>query len=143
MAEAENTDVPQPEKYYAAILHADGTYVVEEFAALDNLAARLRELIDRDVSVFTFAGLRLQISKPPFRHLLTPWGNLPLFTAPDADLEPDDSGYLGLDPIHLEDPPEITAPKTPRASNQSDDFFPEDTENVMNVFDSILPDPDS
>lgn len=143
MAEAENTDVPQPEKYYAAILHADGTYVVEEFAALDKLAARLRELIDRDVSVFTFAGLRLQISKPPFRHLLTPWGNMPLFTAPDADLEPDDSGYLGIDPIHLEDPPEIIAPKAPRASNQSDDFFPEDTENVMNVFDSILPDPDS
>lgn len=142
MAKAENKDVPQPDNYYAAILHADGTYTVEEFDALDKLAARLRELIDRDVSVFTFAGLRLQISKPPFRHLLSPWGNLPLYSAPDADLEPDDTGYLGVDPIHLEDPPEIKTPKVPRAS-QSDDFFPEDNENVMNVFDSILPDPDS
>lgn len=143
MADAENKDVPQPGNYYAAILHSDGTYIVEEFDALDKLATRLRELIDRDVSVFTFAGLRLQISKPPFRHLLTPWGNMPLFTAPDAELEPDDSGYLGIDPIHLEDPPEIAVPKAPRTSSQSDDFFPEDTDNVMNVFDSILPDPDS
>ena len=143
MAEAENKDVPQPEKCYAAILHADGTYTVEEFDALEKLAARLRALIDRDVSVFTFAGTRLQISKPPFRHLLTPWGNLPLFTAPDAELEPDDTGYLGLDPIHLEDPPEIKAPRAPKASNESDEFFSDDTENVMNVFDSILPDPDS
>lgn len=143
MAEAENKDVPQPEKYYAAILHSDGAYVVEEFGTVDALAARLRELIDRDVSVFTFAGVRLQISKPPFRHLLTPWGNLPLFKAPDADLEPDDTGYLGLDPIHLEDPPEIKTTAAPRANNQSDEFFPEDNENVLNVFDSILPDPDS
>lgn len=142
MAKAENKDVPHPGNYYAAILHADGTYAVEEFDELDKLAARLRELIDRDVSVFTFAGLRLQISKPPFRHLLTPWGNLPLYSAPDADLEPDDTGYLGVDPIHLEDPPEIKTPTISRAS-QSDDFFPEDNENVMNVFDSILPDPDS
>jgi hypothetical protein len=143
MAEAENKDVPQPGKYYAAILHSDGTYTVEEFDALEKLAARLRELIDRDVSVFTFAGTRLQISKPPFRHLLTPWGNLPLFTAPDAELEPDDTGYLGLDPIHLEDPPEIKAPRAPKANSESDEFFSEDTENVLNVFDSILPDPDS
>lgn len=132
-----------PNKYYAAVLYADGKYAVEEFEELPALAARLQELINRDVSVFTFAGVRLQISKPPFRHLLTPWGNLPLFKAPDADLEPDETGYLGLDPVHLEDPPEIKAPKVAKASNAADEFFQEDSDNVMNVFDSLLPDPDS
>lgn len=146
MTDAENKDkdrAPDVSKYYAAILHADGAYLVEEFDSVDALAGRLRELIDRDVSVFTFAGVRLQISKPPFRHLLTPWGNLPLFTAPDAELEPDDTGYLGLDPIHLEEPPEIKSQPVARASAQADEFFPEDNENVINVFDNILPDPDS
>ena len=130
-------------KFYAAILHADGTYAVEEFAELPELVERVKSLIDRDVSVFSFAGTRLQISKPPFRHLLTPWGPQPLFNPPAENLEPDDTGYLGLDPIHLEGPPEIKTSQQPKGNSQSDEFFQDDTDNVMNVFDSVLPDPDS
>lgn len=130
-------------KFYAAILHADGTYAVEEFAELPELVERVKSLIDRDVSVFSFAGTRLQISKPPFRHLLTPWGPQPLFNPPAENLEPDETGYLGLDPIHLEGPPEIKAAQQLKGNSQSDEFFQDDNDNVMNVFDSVLPDPDS
>jgi hypothetical protein len=134
----------EPVRFYAAILHADGVYNVEEFETLDALVARVKGLVDRDVSVFSFAGTRLQISKPPFRHLLTPWGAQPLFDPPGDNLEPDDSGYLGLDPAHLEDPPEVKAPTGPnRSTTPTNEFFSDDDENVVNVFDNILPDPDS
>ena len=141
----EDTTPPQLAeiKFYAAILHSDGEYTVEEFVELPMLVARVKALIDHDVSVFSFAGTRLQISKPPFRHLLTPWGAQPLFNPPAENLEPDETGYLGIDPIHLEGPPEIKAAQQPKGNSQSDEFFQDDTDNVMNVFDSVLPDPDS
>ena len=146
MAEEENkTDdnISAPEHYYAVILRADGEFGVEEFDALDAMTARLKDLIDRDVSVFSFAGTRLHISKPPFRHLLTPWGNKPLFDVPKDNFEPDDTGYLGVDPIHLEMPPEIKSPGASKSSTNPDDFFSDEDENTINVFDNILPDPDS
>jgi hypothetical protein len=140
-------DSAQPQldviKFYAAILHADGTYAVEEFDEMAQLVERVKSLIDRDVSVFSFAGTRLQISKPPFRHLLTPWGPQPLFNPPTENLEPDETGYLGLDPVHLEGPPEIKGPQQPKGNSQSDEFFQDDSDDVLNVFDSVLPDPDS
>lgn len=134
---------PQPQHYYAAILTAEGEFKVEEFDSLEQLTARLKELVDRDVSVFSFAGTRLPISKPPFRHLLTPWGNMPLFDIKQDALEPDDTGYLGVDPIHLEAPPEIKSPNAAKSSVNSGDFFSDEDDNSLNVFDSVLPDPDS
>jgi len=105
---------------------------------------RLKELIDRDVSVFNFAGAQLHISKPPFRHLLTPWGAEPLFTVPAQDFEVDDTGYLGLDPIHIGDPPQLKLPKqTTRQANADNEFFDDTDDNTLGAFDNILPDPDS
>lgn len=129
-------------KYYAVILHMDGTLAAEEFETLPELTARLKALIDRDVSVFSFAGTRLAISKPPFRHLLTPDGPVPLFDIPKENFEPDDTGYLGIDPVHFENPPEIKAPPVGRAATPSAEFF-SDEDDAINVFDNILPDPDS
>lgn len=131
-------------KFYAAILYHDGDYKVEPFDTLDLLVERLKSLIDQDASVFTFAGTQLRVSKPPFRHLLTPWGNKPLFDiAPDV-LEADETGYLGCDPIHLADPPELKAPKQSQAFTQdSDEFFDDKEDGGLGVFDSVLPDPDS
>lgn len=141
--EKKAADPEAPGHYYAAILNAEGDFKVEEFDTLEALRDRLRELVDRDVSVFSFAGVRLAISKPPFRHLLTPWGNLPLFNVEQDKLEPDDTGYLGVDPIHLESPPEIKTPGTPKSSVNSGDFFSDEDDGSLNVFDGVLPDPDS
>ena len=137
----DKTTLPDPPRFYAAILYPDGDYACESFDALAALVDRLKQLIDKDVSVFTFAGAQLKVSKPPFRHLLTPWGAQPLFDVVADKLEPDDSGYLGLDPIHLADPPEIKA--TQNNSGDADEFFDDNSSPMMGVFDSALPDPDS
>lgn len=130
-------------RYYAAILTADGDYTVQDFDTLEALQARLIELIDRDVTVFSFAGVQLKVSKPPFRHLLTPWGAKPLFAAPTDNFEEDSSGYLGLDPVHLEAPPAVNVAPPRAPSGAGDEFFSDDSDSATNIFDTILPDPDN
>jgi hypothetical protein len=131
-------------KFYAAILHASGDFGVEAFDALEQLVSRLKTLIDQDVSVFSFSGQMLPVSKPPFRHLLTPWGPKPLFDVQAEDLEIDDTGYLGIDPIHLSDAPQLRSPNGGKDfSDSSDEFFDDSDEPGVGVFDNVLPDPDS
>lgn len=143
MAEEPQDAVETPDKFYAVVLHSDGRFSTEEFADSDLLAARLKKLIDQDVSVSCFQGARLPISKPPFRHLLTPWGAKPLFDVPQ-ELEPDDTGYLGVDPINLQDPPQLKMPPQSRAApGAPDEFFDDSDDKVLGVFDDVLPDPDS
>jgi hypothetical protein len=141
MSKKEDSKSISDVKFYAAILYPDGDYSVEQFDTEVALAEKLKSLVDKDVSVFNFAGTQLKVSKPPFRHLLTPWGSIPLFDSA-TELEPDDSGYLGVDPIHLADPPQLPISKTSRAPND-DEFFDDKDDNSMGVFDNILPDPDS
>jgi hypothetical protein len=127
--------------FHLAILQPDGSYVTESFETLPEIVARLKDLVDKDVAVYSFVGTRMHISKPPFRHLLTPWGNHPLYDVPEA-LEPDDTGYLGVDPIGLSAPAEI---KPPAASRQShtQDIFSDGGGVGLGVFDDVLPHPDS
>lgn len=133
MAEAETL-------YHVTILHHNGDFATESFQTLPELVARLKELIDRDVSVSCFKGSRLRISKPPFRYLLTPEANVALYDIPE-EIEPDDTGYLGVDPAHLEGPPQIAQPVEP--TTQPDEFFSDDTIEARNIFDDALPDPDT
>jgi hypothetical protein len=147
MAKEKNEAPAEPEKisFHAAVLHADGSFGVESFPTLEELAARIKALIDKDVTVFAFSGDRLHVSKPPFRHLLIPGGEpVPLFDMPQS-LEPDDTGYLGVDPINLQGPPEIKSAQPGRPTSTPDEFFGDDDHggDVMGVFDSVLPDPDS
>lgn len=123
------------------ILTPDGEFKTEVFATLDELTARLTELIDKDVSVSCFAGIPLPISKPPFRHLMTPHGNKPLFAAPTDELEADATGYLGVDPIHVFPPASIQAPVKARPAE--DEFFDDEVSDTIDVFNRMLPDPDS
>jgi hypothetical protein len=128
--------------FYTVILHPDGSFGTETFASLAEMTERLKDLINRDVSVSCFKGTRLAISKPPLRYLMTPEGNIPLFSA-DVAIEPDDSGYLGVDPAHLEDPPQLSVPPVGRPTTASDEFFSDDDGETINIFDNALPDPDS
>lgn len=127
-------------KFFATILHPDGEYECRTFESLKKLVECVKSLVDKDVSVFAFAGAQLKVSKPPFRHLLTPWGEHALFDVPTT-FEPDDTGYLGVDPILMADPPQIKEPK--QAANADDEFFDDDSSQEMGVFDNALPDPDS
>lgn len=143
MADKSQDPVESPDKFYVVVLHSDGRFSTEEFDDVDVLVARLKALIDQDVSVSCFQGSRLPISKPPFRHLLTPWGAKPLFDVPQ-ELEPDDTGYLGVDPINLQDPPQLKMPNANRpAPGSPDEFFDDSEDKVLGVFDDVLPDPDS
>lgn len=139
-APAFNFDAPL--KFYAAILDVEGEYSVEEFDTLDALVTRIKSLVNQDVSVFSFCGTQLKISKPPARHLMTPWGNKPLFDINDA-LEVDEKGYLGADPIYLHEPPQINVPAGKQKQPENADDFFDDGDNVLGVFDSVLPDPDA
>jgi len=141
---SKDTRATKDAKFYAAVLQSSGDFGVEEFDTLEALVERLKELVDKDVSVFSFAGSMLRVSKPPFRHLLTPWGPQPLFTVQAEDFEVDETGYLGIDPIHLTDPPVIKTPKGATAfADNSDEFFDSNDDQSIGVFDNILPDPDS
>ena len=127
--------------FHLAVLQPDGSYFTESFDTLPALVTRLKELVDKDVSVFSFVGPRMHISKPPFRHLLTPWGNHALYDVPDA-LEPDNTGYLGVDPIGLSAPAEIK-PTAQFRQQHTQDIFSDDGGVGLNVFDDVLPHPDS
>lgn len=131
-------------KFYAVILNANGDFGVETFDVLTALVSRIKTLVNQDVSVFSFSGHMLPVSKPPFRHLLTPWGPQPLFDLQADELEIDDTGYLGMDPIHLADPPALKQPRHNTATDSADEMFFDDAEDQsIGVFDDVLPDPDS
>lgn len=140
MAEEQKTPAG---KYYAVVLTAEGDTLVEEYASAAAMAIRLRELIDHDVSVFPFFGQRCHISKPPFRYLMTPEENIALFEVQEDKLEPDDTGYLGVDPIYFEGPPQIKVPGARNPDKPADEFFDDNEEDVTGIFDNILPDPEA
>ena len=138
-------DQPQPVPdtiFGAVVLTSAGEFTTETFDTLDALVTRLIELVDKDVSVSCFAGQPLPISKPPFRHVLTPWGNKPLFVLPSAELEADDTGYLGVDPIHLAGPAQINVRPAAQAQVE-DEFFDDDSGSALDIFGGPLPDPEN
>lgn len=130
--------------FHAAVLNHDGAYFTQEFATLDELVAYIKTRIDQDVSVFAFRGERLRVSKGPLRYLLVPGSDpIALYETPE-ELEPDDTGYLGVDPINLSDPPQLRVPAAGRPTTaQQDEFFDSDSGNILGAFDDALPDPDS
>lgn len=132
----------KPELFHVVILQSDGTFSTETFETVDALAERLKALINRDVSVACYRGVRLNISKPPARYLMTPEGNIPLFDTTPV-IEPDDSGYLGLDPIYMEDPPQLGIPADKKTGVAPDEFFSDEDGDAINIFDNALPDPDN
>lgn len=128
--------------FHVVILHPDGAFSAEVFDTVDALANRLKTLINHDVSVACYQGHRINISKPPMRYLMTPDGNVPLFDT-DVPVEPDETGYLGVDPAHLEEPPQLGVPTAQKPGVAPDEFFSDDDGETINIFDNALPDPDN
>lgn len=131
-------------QWHAVILKSCGEFVTETYPTAEELAARLKALINHDVSVSCFYGNKIAVSKPPLRYLMAPAGNIPLFDQPGDIIEADDTGYLGVDPIHFEDPPTIQTPTKENRASTDDDFFVDDDEGqAINIFDDAMPDPDA
>jgi hypothetical protein len=144
--DAAAADAPPAGKisFHLAILQPDGMFVTQECDTKEEMVERLKSLINQDVTVFAFRGERLKISKPPMRHLLVPGEEpVPLFDLP-TEFEEDDTGYLGVDPINMEDPPQLrVSSKGGRTPSTSDPFTDDADDGGLNAFDDILPDPDS
>lgn len=76
---------------------------VKEYPDEQAIANRISEIDDTDVSVFIFFGARIPVTKPPFRCLKLPNGKLvkAFEDVPDADLEIEESGFLGRESMDL------------------------------------------
>lgn len=91
-----STHLRPGDRFYLVVVPDGGRPEVRQFDTLDGLVAGIRELEGQPVSVIPFCGMQFRISKGPWRHLLTPFGNVPLYTLPDGnELEADEVGYLG------------------------------------------------
>ncbi len=91
-----NSQVSQLQKFYLVIIPEDGLPRIEPFDELSALQSRIIALLGTEVALYPFLGSWLGISAGPWRYLITPWGNLPLFNVPaPGDVRPDESGWVG------------------------------------------------
>lgn len=83
--------------YILAIVPETGVLRHETFSDESELVLRLRALEDsgEEISISISVGYRLQISKPPLRYLVAPWGRTPLFDPLAEELTLEDDGFLG------------------------------------------------
>ena len=82
--------------FIMVVVPDDAPPTLEQFDSVELLQARIGVLLEQDVHLFPFLGTRLGISKGPNRHLITPFGVLPLYTIPNVDqLELEDDGFVG------------------------------------------------
>lgn len=79
------------------VLPETGILRFEHLASEEELAFRIKQLLEsgEEVAISVTFGFRLQISKPPLRYLVAPWGNTPLFDPLPQLLSLEDDGYIG------------------------------------------------
>lgn len=91
-----NSHAMQGFAFYLATQPEDGLLRVEQFDTIEKLQQALIAAIGTEAAVVPFMGHHLKVSKGPWRYLVTPFGNLPLFNVPGpGEIEVDDSGWLG------------------------------------------------
>ena len=137
-AEGATENTPQ---YHVVILSSEGDIDKQSFNTRDELVAKLKSLINLDVSVVCFRGSFLPISKPPLRYLMDSGENIPLWEPPEEIEEDLGVHYMGVDPILLEPPAEIRPPA--EQTTDADEFFSDAADDISTIFDAPLPDPDA
>jgi hypothetical protein len=91
-----NSQVSQQQRFFLVVIPEDNSPRIEQFDELGVLQARIVELLGTEVALYPFLGSWLGISAGPWRYLITPWGNLPLFDVPaPGAVRPDESGWVG------------------------------------------------
>lgn len=120
------------------VLPETGILRFEHIASEEELAFRIKQLLEsgEEVSISVTFGYRLQISKPPLRYLVAPWGNSPLFNPLPQELTLEDDGYIGeryeLPSAELQ-PPDEDAP----AAAEEEEEQPRSTvDESTNIFAS-------
>lgn len=87
---------PAGTEFLLLVLPEDDYPRVEKFPQVEQLVARIKQLLGMPVHVYAFLGNQLRITKGPNSYLQTPYGALPLFDVPDAaEADEVDHGWLG------------------------------------------------
>jgi hypothetical protein len=109
-------------EFHLIVAPEDDMPSMETFEDIDAVRTRLQELDGQRVMVWAFAGFRMKITNPPFRYLMTPVGQLPLFDMPDNPEDEESDPWLADGaPVALEEGEEVEAeeePETPAEEEQ-------------------------
>lgn len=101
MQTAINNARPKGTQFMLHVVPEDGHPRLEVFEVLEDLVARIKELLGVNCYLQPAIGLPMRITKGPHRYLKTAYGALPLFdVSPDAG---DDTpfGWVGDQPIDI------------------------------------------
>ena len=119
-----NTSRLADQRFYMVVVPDDDVPSVLEFATIEELIRGIQSRLGTPGWVFPFMGYRLHVSKGPLRWLLTPYGNLPLFSD-TASPEPESSGYVGPAAVEIAFPPvSVTRAAAAPAPSSTDDDTP-------------------
>ncbi len=93
-----NVNRQADQKFVLLILPEDNWPRCEEFDVVQQLVARIKELLGTPCCLHAFLGHRLNITAGPHRFLTTPMGSLPLFDLPEPERAPlAEFGWVGAD----------------------------------------------
>jgi hypothetical protein len=125
--------------FILTILPETGILRFEHIETEEELAFRIRQLLDsgEEVSISVSFGFRLQISKPPLRYLVAPWGKTPLFDPLPQELQLEDDGYIGKRyeaPGAETESPEEELPAA--AANDEEEAEPQTVDDTASIFAS-------
>jgi len=97
MRQAVNTTRPAGYRFLLVVVPEDAHPRCEEFATVEALIARIKELLNTPCYLFPQIGQRLGITKGRDRFLTTSWGNFPLFDVPTMDeVVETATGWVGI-----------------------------------------------
>ncbi len=127
--------------YLLTVVPEDGILRFENLATEDELKFRIRQLLDsgEEVAISVSVGYQLRISKPPLRHLVTPWGNLPLFDPLPPDLTLETDGYIGPRyeaPALMTDPPDTDDLTGDDEEDEEEEAAQPTVDETTNIFNS-------
>lgn len=115
------------QRYHLVVLPEDDWPRTEEFDDVNDMIARIRELLTQPCHLFPFLGTRLAITKEPNRFLRTPLGSLPLFDMPsESEMFDEEHGWVG---------PALDKPQAP--SDVPDDYGDEEVPEEEQAADVV------
>lgn len=116
------------QKFYLLVVPDDAMPEVLEYQTIEQLVEGIRARLGTASCLFPFLGYRLHISKGPLRWLITPYGQIPLFTSEALSPEPEVSGYVGPDAVDIPLPP---TPESQRYAHAASEADPEDDDTPV------------
>jgi hypothetical protein len=122
------------EAFWLVVCHEGDRPEIRDFTDLDSLIAAIKSYDGQDVCVFPLLGFKMGISKPPMRHLITPFGHIPLFDLPDIDDLEEDDGFMGTRAV-VQDIPAVAGEERGAYDDGSLTTMDEDEESLEDEYE--------